>query len=132
MELDLKTKALFVPFHIGEELNKMGFNDLCFAAYVWYKGKDKPEDKPTSLLSQALRNSEVESDLVAPTYQQAFDFLKEKYDFHGNVQSTKYDNLYEINYNGRKYFKDHGFETFEYAQIECINTIIDQIKLFNK
>jgi hypothetical protein len=74
----------FVPYDESLEFKALGFNEPCFAFHnhnhqlVRYMNPDKDWN---SLFNQTLRNSKITlpDTYTAPTFSQAFEFFREKY-----------------------------------------------------
>ena len=83
-------KKEFLPYQLALELKELGFNEECLA--LWQsKRKGEPYININSpknikaLLSCSINNSDVEYIVSAPLWQQAFDWLREKYDIEINI-----------------------------------------------
>ena len=105
----------FVPYEQAIELKKLGFNVPSVAGYS-YPNSDK-------LLTQAI------------LYQQAFRWFREKYNLIGLVEAG-YDNgknVYTYVYwDGFKdYLYDEYFQTYEEAELACLNKLIEVVKSKN-
>ena len=60
--------------------------------------------------------------ILAPLYQQAFRWFREKYDLHCNIDPWGYC-IFDDNGTEKT-----GFETYEQSQLECIEELIKIVK----
>ncbi len=127
----------FIPYEQALALKELGFEEECF--YYWdvntynklyslarAKGLNKTHYHTTNFNKNPLN-------LLAPLYQQAFRFFREKYSIqlgichiHGGFDCWTNDgDLFE---NG----KYCNFKTYEEAELECIKKLIEITKNTNK
>lgn len=102
-------KNQFVPYDIALKLKELGFNDKCFDFY---------DDK--FHLGEGVK---------APLYQQTFQFLRDKFNFSGNIDCC--DNLSTWNIKSSKLDKgiySNKVQSYNDAQNECIQEIIKLIE----
>jgi hypothetical protein len=104
-------KKEFVPYQQSLQLKELGFDEPCFTWY-WddiglYNG-----------LEFGNHNKNINY-VSAPTFSQAFRFFREKYDLF--ISIFHYENGYSINDLRR-------FETYEEAEIACLNKLIEIVK----
>lgn len=75
-----KIENLFVSYEIAKQLKEKGFNELCLAYHHSHHGFtlwDAPSDNGEGYY---MKNSEfTNGGLAYPLYQQAIDFIYEKY-----------------------------------------------------
>lgn len=106
-------------------LKKQGFDNLCLATY---------EASNFHLTKRPWRNGEDETEVAVPLYQQAFDWIREKYNLEGVIQKCNdFDcykwSVYKITQNDKDF--DSGFyecKSFEEARQKCIERLINIIK----
>ena len=74
----------FLPYQESKDLKELGFNEKCAAHYLGEKDED------LELKWDIYRNMSINmTNLIqAPTYRQAFRFLREKYDLRYSIGST--------------------------------------------
>ena len=117
----------FVPYELALELKQLGFQEKCLGLY----------DVQKRLFNRGVyKFVEKETNVLAPLYQQAFRWFREKYElFH----STNYqdDNSgpggfdYGIlNKRGKSQGDDEvpEFGTYEEAELACLQKLIEIVK----
>jgi hypothetical protein len=122
-------KKDFVPRQQSLELKELGFDEECFGFY-------DSEDLyiSTAPHSNGNRNSSfIEPDktnnpkISAPTFSQAFRWFREKYGYLPFIDMDNYS-YYRFNiYKGRG-ISEAPFETYEEAEIACLNKLIEIVK----
>ena len=123
----------FIPYEQALALKELGFNEPCFGYYNYngshfFKYKPKTDDKNLT---------------KAPLYQQAFRWFREKYNIQGyiysstvrgNSEKTKQFTGYIWNINGIDMpfistdARDELHDTYEEAELACLNKLIEIIK----
>ena len=104
----------FVPYDLYIEIKKLGFDEKCLSHSV--STKDASGRTWTSVLS-------------APLYQQAFRFFREKYKIRFFIQSGMSDlgEFFKVIFpDGES--RSLSYATYELAEIECLNTLIEIVK----
>jgi hypothetical protein len=67
--------------------------------------------------------------LLAPLYQQAFRWFREKYNLHPLIEQTQVDYRCSIVERPRIFYHiDNIFETYEEAELECLKKLIEIVK----
>jgi hypothetical protein len=121
----------FVPHELSWELKHLGFDEPCFSYYhnlsshqVVVSQRDLRKDN----------NNSIEY-CLAPLYQQAFRWFREKHDLYGEVKLTSVNLPNETDfawyaYDGSGYgWEDNVFqETYEEAELACLQKLIEIIK----
>ena len=104
----------FVKYEQALALKELGFDEPCFGYY----------DEGGNLYTEMV---EV---LKAPLYQQAFRWIREKYNIHAEmVFSEKPDRFYYYIGNMVTGDMDRGTDmSYEEAELECLNTLIQIVK----
>ena len=128
-------KNEFVPYEQALELKQLGFDEPCFLYY----GENNILRIFTINIKDFITNSELPPQYnTCPTYSQTFRWFREKYKISGEISSDFYlegkDNEWEYNiYQLGK--EDDGyvgtiniFKTYEDAEIECLNKLIEIVK----
>lgn len=123
----------FVPYDIAFALKGLGFDETCLARYIHEKLE----------LGKANNLPSVFYVSLAPLYQQAFRWFREKYHLNGLINYKnnikKWDFIpYDMNLDGLKYgkyywkyvreHKGRKFDTREEAQNECLKELIELVK----
>ena len=126
------TESLFVPYKMAVELKKLGFGESCFGYYTvdevlnfdslkMFKGSDL-----TTLTSQSDWTT------LAPLWQQAFRFFREKYGLHyiicKNIQMDGYGYREVILIHYMEENENTIFKTYEEAELECLVKLIEIAK----
>ena len=117
-------KKEFVSFEIALELKKLEFDELCFSFYNMEKKLYNSEGYYKK--GYNVLNEEV----VAPLYQQAFRFFREKYRLEGAIYRLNFKWASQVfNIETSTYcFKHELFETYEEAEINSLQKMIEIVK----
>ena len=117
-------KNEFVNYEIALELKELGFDELCFSFYNTEKKLYNSEGYYKK--GYNVLNEEV----VAPLYQQAFRFFREKYMLEGAIYRLNFKWASQIfNIETSTYcFKHELFETYEEAEINSLQKMIKIVK----
>ena len=113
-------KNQFVPYDIALKLKELGFNDKCFDFYDDNKELFYHHDDDKFHLGEGVK---------APLYQQTFQFLRDNFNFSGNIDCC--DNLSTWNIKSSKLDKgiySNKIQSYNDAQIDCIQEIIKLIE----
>ena len=120
----------FVPYELDLELKKLGFDEECFAFY---------NTTQMLIVSEFLwKNSfSKDSSIVAPLFQRAFRWFREKYGIVHTVYSNASGYIWELHYDkerGGTHIFDSGesgdcemsgmFTSYEKAELECLKQLI--------
>jgi len=129
-------KNEFIPYEQTLELKKLGFDELCMAGYdkdfigKLYIGFSTDDG--------ALFNTEYY--ILAPLYQQAFRWFREKYQLNGLLNhypnTKKWDcSVHNLNWSGKElmeYIKTEDrvvkYSTYEEAELACLKKLIEIAK----
>ncbi len=126
----------FVPYVLSKQIKQLGFNEECFGYYV-----DVEVANPFLVINR-ISDTQGGYFTLAPLWQQAFRWFREKYGIIGNVNDNCIlENTYSISIskifdsrilyvNGRNHnLKDkQGFTTYEEAELECLKKLIEIVK----
>jgi hypothetical protein len=117
----------FIPYEQALELKKLGFDEPCFKGYT-------EEYKNLISFSNTHTNTSVKNTLptkpfIAPLYQQAFRWFREKY----QIDSWIYPNLnglYSVSNvrRGVGLGKVSEYQTYEEAELACLKKLIEIVK----
>lgn len=108
----------FVPYELALKLKELGFKEECFK---WW-GSD-------GILNQKYNLSNT---ILAPLWQQAFDWFRNEYNLEGNIKSwregeNKYY-YYSVNELYRTSTYRLKFDTKEQARLECLKNLIEIVR----
>jgi hypothetical protein len=125
----------FIPYEQALALKELGFDESCFGYYLNNKlnifhstsVKDRINSKTKDIFSSDV--------IVAPTYQQAFRWFREKYNLISDIQYYG-DWNFEILRLGEfaelidDVNVDYTFKggTYEEAELECLKKLIEIVK----
>jgi len=112
----------FVPYQIALDMKSIGFDEPCFGCY----------GHQNDLWCENPVNSKLdipEDNILAPLYQQAFDFFREKYKinseiFYGFWNHPGYSFSTTIKLDG-KVVSEKWWGTYEEAELECVKKLIE-------
>ena len=104
----------FIPYEQALELKELGFDEPCFA---WFG--------PTGIF-----NDWDKTDTIAPLYQQAFRFFRDKYGYNGIVEGCKRHGFEWCIYpDAEHYIKPpNNCDTYEEAELACLKKLIEIVK----
>jgi hypothetical protein len=117
----------FVPYELALKIKQLGFDEPCFAYYDVIKVE---LDTISSEVCERLCKHNTH--IKAPTFSQVFRWFREKYnmkpcfDWH---PTEKY--RYCIYYSVNTYFQICDFETYEEAELACLEKLIEIVSLQN-
>jgi hypothetical protein len=113
----------FIPYKQALELKELGFNEPCFGLYA-------PPSKTVFLHHYGLLSAKEQ--ILAPLYQQAFSFFREKHKLVGVVDKKQDVRFYKIeDENEILIAVDTSFKTYEEAELACLVKLIDIVKKQN-
>jgi hypothetical protein len=98
----------FVPYQQALELKELGFDEPCLMYYT-----DNGELYKSNLYG-----------ISAPLYQQVFRWFREKYNAHIYPQKFT-ENTWHVSWGD---WESPVFETYEEAELECVNFLITTLK----
>ena len=120
----------FVPYVLSKQIKQLGFNEECFGYYV-----DVEVANPFLVINR-INDTQGGYFTLAPLWQQAFDWFREKYKIECYINSYWNENdsskrTYYANYNYGSdifYTITKEFETHEGAELECLKKLIEIVK----
>jgi hypothetical protein len=116
----------FIPYEQALALKELGFDEKCFNYY----GKNNKLPKQLDCML-GLRHHSVNKEFVlAPLYQQAFRWFREKYNINTVVECWNSEwkfTIQLINHCSNGNTED-CFLTYEEAELECLKKLIEIIK----
>ena len=114
----------FVPYEQALKLKQLGFDEPCLAVY-FNATKALYFDKYINEFNKDVRT-------LAPLYQQAFRWFREKYKLKSWVQEHTIDTfIYEIRpHNLTDYKEGEGYvyDTHEEVELACLNKLIEIVE----
>tara|TARA_R110000868_G_scaffold25451_4_gene99486 strand:- start:913 stop:1299 length:387 start_codon:yes stop_codon:yes gene_type:complete len=123
----------FIPYEQALALKELGFNEPCFGLYA-------PPSKTVFLHHYGLLSAKEQ--ILAPLYQQAFRWFREKYNLRGFIgfrpNVKQFDcHIYDMSLSGKEYTEQRTMEefnkdpkvgTYEEAELECLKKLISIVK----
>jgi hypothetical protein len=128
-------ESLFVPYEIALSLKELGFDkEICFGRWTTYPDGEGFLDTTKHSIYQG--RDDLNRQCLAPLYQQAFSFFREKYNLDSFVKhlyksTIKVGYYFGIDeYNGIEFQMelDGYYETYEEAELECLKKLISIVK----
>ena len=118
----------FIPYEQALELKELGFDDVCLGYYhttLSSSGVDLIIGKTPNRFYHLIRIPE-DFDTLAPLYQQAFRWFREKHGLHHVVEYDPIDKVYSslVRYD---YLED--LPTYEEAELACLKKLIEIVKV---
>ena len=116
----------FVPYELAVKLKALGFDKPCFGLYA-------PPSKTVFLHHYGLLTAKEQ--VLAPLYQQAFRWFREKYDLVSWVRRrpgfVKEYSWYVSDFNDEdpdEYYFDIHIETYEEAELACLIKLLEIVE----
>ena len=135
----------FITYEQSLALKELGFDEPCFGRYYYKESYPmlNPQSEETELVfefSQYIK--QTEATILSPLYQQAFRWFREKHNLRGFIgfrsNTKQFDyHIYDMSLSGKEYVKQRTMEafnkdpkvgTYEEAELECLNTLIQIVK----
>jgi hypothetical protein len=137
----------FVPYEQSLALKELGFDEPCIGRYYYKESYPmlNPNSGETELVfefGQYIKQTEIT--ILAPLYQQAFRWFREKYSWQHSMEPTADQHRFEVGYNywiwnsktGEEYHTmpknrptgDWEYETYEESELECLKKLIEIVK----
>jgi hypothetical protein len=114
----------FVPYELALELKQLGFDEKCFSFY------DKYEDLYESEGYYSYKDNVCSDEVVAPLYQQAFRWFREKYKvrfFIESGMSSNWGEFFKVIFpDGEQ--RGMSYITYEEAELACLKKLIEIVK----
>jgi hypothetical protein len=121
----------FVPYTLAVELKELGFDEPCFGFFN-IKGKFIKDFGITKDImdSLGLQHLELVGNIcVSPTYQQAFRWFREKYNFYNQIhKGYGWEGIVRNSSNGDILWNDGTYNSTEEAELECLKKLIEIVK----
>jgi len=119
----------FIPYEQALALKELGFNEPCFGRF---DGRGKHKGKIWYEMPNTGQDSIPVGDVLAPLYQQAFRWFREKYKLQAEIiwRSDMKCFCYKtgkFKYGSHDFSKD-DYKTYEEAELKCLKKLIEIIK----
>lgn len=125
----------FIPYEQALSLKELGFCEPCFGYYYTTNGKDwQFAEKSEYYRLDDEINIGPSFSLLAPLYQQAFRFFREKHNLDSWIYCPNESKGYfAIILKHKRFVSYHeNFDTYEEAELACLNKLIEIVKNGNK
>jgi len=119
----------FIPYEQALELKELGFDEPCIG--IWMERGNKHDVIYVAKQEDAWM-AEQNDGILAPLYQQAFRWFREKYKlqaeilWRGDMECFCYKTG-EFKYGSHDFSKD-DYSTYEEAELACLNKLIEIVK----
>ena len=128
----------FILYEQALELKELGFDEPCFGRYYCKKSYSmlNPNSEETELVfefGQYIKQTEIT--ILAPLFQQAFRWFREKYQLHSTITSISQESWqWHITKPGESLGKlyDEDFYTYEEAELACLEKLIEIVEQKNE
>jgi hypothetical protein len=108
----------FIPYQQALDLKELGFDESCLASYV-----KETKEFTTRSFADFYKDQQV----LAPLYQQAFRWFREKYQLHSYIEGAYPWFRFYINTEDNRY-EGHKHLSFEEAELACLIKLIEIVK----
>ena len=121
----------FIPYEQALALKELGFDkEICFGRWTTYPDGEGFLDTTKHSIYQG--RDDLNRQCLAPLYQQAFTWFREKYglctqDFI-DLDNKFTKNIVQINKNSQDFFYLDYYKTYEEAEFECLKKLIEIVK----
>jgi hypothetical protein len=113
----------FVTYEQALALKELGFDEPCLASYETAFGKGI--DFELGYIIDGPKNY-----VLAPLYQQAFRWFREKYNIDCYIDKNSVGTYYcKIRYDNMQIFDECHNATYEEAELACLNKLIEICRL---
>ena len=119
----------FIPYVLSKQVKQLGFNEECFGYYV-----DVEVANPF-LVIRRISNTQGGYFTLAPLYQQAFRWFREKYNIEVTIRPVP---KFDIDKSREVVFYIDGIfistlrfttdKSYEEAELECLKKLIEIVK----
>jgi hypothetical protein len=116
-------KSNLVPYQIALDMKSIGFDEPCFGTW----------DRPDKLWTGNPVNGilDIPEDIIlAPLYQQAFSFFREKYGIYSTIRpfSKGLTSFFTIVWESDDFTSGTKEFSYEEAELECLKKLIEIVK----
>ena len=130
-----KLKKEFVPYHLALRLKNLGFKDDCMA---WYGRKNKiiviHRDHISNTRFESIAYN-TDYMCTAPLWQQAFDFLRENYQYNSLLVWDKHNNYWDVWIQSPLGKKDElltNHPNYKTVRHNCLSLMLREIEAYLK
>ena len=121
----------FVPYEQALALKELGFDkEICFGRWTTYPDGEGFLDTTKHSIYQG--RDDLNRQCLAPLYQQAFRWFREKYGYDVSIKkctSTQYKFVITQSFvENDYYFIDFPFPSHENAELECLKKLKEIVK----
>ena len=143
MEKQIVMEKEFVPNPLALKMKALGFDEPCIACYTQNAYGSNKDQKIQYWHSPIDGNNDYVF-VLAPTWQSAFRWFREKYNWQHSIDPTSDQHSFELGYNywiwnyktGEEYHTmpknrptgDWEFETYEEAELACLTKLIEIVE----
>jgi hypothetical protein len=107
----------FIHYEQALALKELGFDEFCFG--VWASGQ--------LVIGYDISEYPKNVESLAPLYQQAFRWFREKYGYLSYIDMDNYS-FYRFTIYKGKGISEAPYHTYEEAELACINKLIEIVK----
>jgi hypothetical protein len=120
----------FIKYEQALALKELGFDEPCFGYYYTLNGKDwKFAEKSEYYRLDDEINIGGKFSLLAPLYQQAFRWFREKYNFYNQIhKGYGWEGIVRNSSNGDILWNDGTYNSTEEAELACLIKLIEIVK----
>jgi hypothetical protein len=119
----------FITYEQALELKELGFDESCFGYYEPNGELDYIENHILKDFPYLAKNSEWQDLVAAPLYQQAFRWFREKYNIISSTRTHFNEEFfYEIYVDVMNEITSDYYNTYEEAELACLNKLIEIVK----
>ena len=127
----------FIPYEEALALKELGFNESCLASY-FRAGKRLD-------ICEYINHGEYT--VLAPTFSQAFRWLREKYWYTALILCDSFQIVMQLstsktldsktgeyiaNYSTQTYHKEEGLKSYDESELACLKQLIEMVKMKQK
>jgi hypothetical protein len=120
----------FIPYDLALRMKALGFDEPCFGAFYddgklfihWNDNVDADE-----LFISQEKCEYYDYECLAPTWQSAFRWFREKYKFYASVVHMNKKNAFYITVYGEEKIEFY-FDTYEEAELACLTKLIEIVE----
>ena len=110
----------FIPYQQALELKELGFNEPCFAWFIL-----EGDGAKSTLVLEKCPKQDIGL-CLAPLYQQAFRWFREKHKLSGIPTHQSYE-IYNLE-TEECINEIYPIDTYEEAELECLDKLIEIVK----
>ena len=118
----------FVPYELALRMKQLGFDEPCVAH--WFNNVGIGIEFRLEPLNKAIAKTNISVYYeLAPLYQQAFRWFREKYKYCSYIkESSKERYRFYIEKFKEKYYTSAAYSTYEEAELHCLEKLIEIVE----